>query len=158
MRRVSTDLGVACSVVRAGRLLLVKEAAGPHAGRWGIPKGYVDLNEAPEEAAKRELAEEVGLDGTIDGLIGVRTTLTPAGPAIFLCYAMSAPGEVRIDHGEISDHTWASPDEFDAVDWLSNTMLSLASASFSQGHLGLIDSTAARGRPYHLFTNAEVTT
>ena len=114
-----------------------------------------DLNEAPEEAAKRELAEEVGLDGTID--IGANH-LTVAGPAIFLCYAMSAPGEFRIDHGEISDHTWASPDEFDAVDWLSNTMLSLASASFSQGHLGLIDSTAARGRPYHLFTNAEVTT
>ena len=31
-------------------------------GAWQIPKGGIDPDEAPEEAARREAAEEIGLD------------------------------------------------------------------------------------------------
>lgn len=34
---------------------------GNHAGQWALPGGRIDAGEEPEEAALRELAEEVGL-------------------------------------------------------------------------------------------------
>ena len=39
---ISCDLGVAACVVIDDKILLVKEAVGKHAGRWGAPKGYAD--------------------------------------------------------------------------------------------------------------------
>jgi mutator protein MutT len=47
----------------APALLLTRRAAGlrSHAGQWALPGGRIDEGETPEEAALRELAEEVGL-------------------------------------------------------------------------------------------------
>ena len=59
---VSTDLGVAAAVVADHKLLIVQEKNGIHAGKWGLPKGYVDEAELPEHAAIRELKEETGLN------------------------------------------------------------------------------------------------
>src|SRR4029077_6436859 len=50
---------VAC-VVDAGRVLIVKQTAGPFAGAWLLPGGSVERNERLEDAARRELLEERG--------------------------------------------------------------------------------------------------
>ena len=49
--------GVAAVVVKNRAILLVKEASGPHAGLWGLPKGTVEQNELPSQAVLRELKE-----------------------------------------------------------------------------------------------------
>jgi 8-oxo-dGTP pyrophosphatase MutT (NUDIX family) len=41
-----------------------------HAGQWALPGGRLDDGESPEEAALRELGEEVGLDLNPDRVIG----------------------------------------------------------------------------------------
>lgn len=33
-----------------------------HAGHWGFPKGHAEGDESPADAARRELAEETGID------------------------------------------------------------------------------------------------
>jgi 8-oxo-dGTP pyrophosphatase MutT (NUDIX family) len=38
-------------------------------GRWQLPKGRIDLDEAPETAAMREVREEAGLETEMLGLI-----------------------------------------------------------------------------------------
>ena len=50
---------VAC-VDEAGRVLIVKQNAGPFAGAWLLPGGSVERNELLEDAARRELFEETG--------------------------------------------------------------------------------------------------
>jgi 8-oxo-dGTP diphosphatase len=50
---------VAC-VDNAGRVLVVKQVAGPFAGAWLLPGGNVESNERVEDAARRELFEETG--------------------------------------------------------------------------------------------------
>jgi 8-oxo-dGTP pyrophosphatase MutT (NUDIX family) len=54
---VADDAGAACFV-------LTRRVTGlrAHSGQWALPGGRLDPGETPEEAARRELAEEVGLD------------------------------------------------------------------------------------------------
>ena len=49
------DVGVAVVVRKNDSILLVREATGRYAGKWGIPKGRVDEEETPLDAALREL-------------------------------------------------------------------------------------------------------
>jgi 8-oxo-dGTP diphosphatase len=55
------------------RVLLVKRSVEPKKGFWCLPGGFMELDETPEHAALRELAEETGLKGRIDMLLGVST-------------------------------------------------------------------------------------
>ena len=51
-------------------ILLVKRAANPGKGLWGLPGGFIERGESPESAAKRELKEETMLDGDVIKTLG----------------------------------------------------------------------------------------
>jgi ADP-ribose pyrophosphatase YjhB (NUDIX family) len=48
-----------------GRLLLVRRAHDPEAGRWSLPGGKVEPGETTAAATAREVAEETGLAVTV---------------------------------------------------------------------------------------------
>lgn len=52
---------------RAGGRVEVVVVARPDEGLWALPKGKPHAGESVEETALREVAEETGLDVTIDG-------------------------------------------------------------------------------------------
>lgn len=52
------------------QLLLIRRGTGPAAGDWSIPGGRVEAGETLAEAVVRELAEETGLEGLCDELVG----------------------------------------------------------------------------------------
>ncbi len=43
------------------KILLIQRAKEPFAGSWAFPGGFVDMDETTENAAKRELEEETGI-------------------------------------------------------------------------------------------------
>ncbi len=90
-------------------LILTRRATalGRHAGQWALPGGRIDPGESAEEAALRELFEEVGLQLSSEDILGRLDdyvthsgfVMTPvvvwAGAATALC---ANPGEVASIH------------------------------------------------------------
>lgn len=54
-------MGCGVAVLRDGNLLLIRRARSPEAGCWSLPGGKVELWECTEAAARREIAEEIGI-------------------------------------------------------------------------------------------------
>ena len=51
-------------------ILLVKRAAEPGKGLWGLPGGFIERGESLEGGAKRELLEETNLVGSVQEILG----------------------------------------------------------------------------------------
>ena len=64
-------------VVDAGDLLLVRRGFEPWAGHWAVPGGRVEAGETLAEAVVREVAEETGLEGVCDRLVGWVERIAP---------------------------------------------------------------------------------
>lgn len=63
-------VSVGMIVLKGDRVLFVTKG-GQYAGKWGRPSGFVEAGETVEEAAKRELLEETGIETELEGLLGV---------------------------------------------------------------------------------------
>lgn len=61
---------VVAGFMRKGRQVLVGQRPENHslAGQWEFPGGKIESGEAPEEALKRELQEELGIEATVGQL------------------------------------------------------------------------------------------
>lgn len=53
--------GVAVFAVRDGKFLVGQRRGSHAAGTWSVPGGWMEYGESIEDAARRELSEEVGL-------------------------------------------------------------------------------------------------
>ena len=110
MARGAVSAIVGC-VDEAGRVLIVKQTAGPFAGAWLLPGGSVEPDERVDDAARRELAEETGY--RVDELRPVaryEVRSVPPGRFEFLVHLFrggTVSGTARAEHG--SELLWADP-------------------------------------------------
>ncbi|TWJ10768.1 ADP-ribose pyrophosphatase YjhB (NUDIX family) [Stackebrandtia albiflava] len=92
---------------RDGAVLLVRVGGTlpDEAGTWMLPGGGVEHGEHPAQAVVREVAEETGLDVTVEGLTTVgsdhRTIPFPSGPVDFHCVYFVY--RVRVTGGTLRD-------------------------------------------------------
>lgn len=68
-------VAVGVVVVMDSRVLLVKRGREPSKGLWSVPGGLIELGEKLEDAARREVREETGIDVQIDKLLGVANNI-----------------------------------------------------------------------------------
>jgi 8-oxo-dGTP diphosphatase len=104
---------------RAGRILLVRAAAYlTVAGRWYLPGGGVEHGETPQDALRREVAEESGLAVDRSTLLGVLSDTWPIPDGTLLhtvriIYSIDRwSGELRPEASGSSDAArWFDPSE-----------------------------------------------
>ncbi|MGH9942855.1 MAG: NUDIX hydrolase, partial [Pyrinomonadaceae bacterium] len=91
-----------------GRVLLLKHRYRAGNG-WGIPGGFLEKGEQPDEALRRELREEVGLELDTAQLVRARTLRRPRQVELhYLCRAQDA-GSAIPQSREIDKAAWFDP-------------------------------------------------
>lgn len=94
-----------------GRVLLLNHVFRAGSG-WGIPGGFIEKYEQPEEALRRELREEVELELESADIAFVRTLRTQKQiEIIFRCRPLGNPGR---QSGEIKGAEWFELDKLPA--------------------------------------------
>jgi ADP-ribose pyrophosphatase YjhB (NUDIX family) len=110
-------------------ILLLRRAVEPGLGAWDLPAGYLDAGESFEIAARREAAEETGLQVELISLAGVyHSAPANAVSAVFRARPADLEAEVRLDF-ESSDHAWVARSQVPG--WLPRIAFAAMAAAVS---------------------------
>lgn len=100
-----------------GEILMVERTFDPGKGEFDPPGGYVNYGESPEEAIKRELKEELGVDIVVDKVINVGKTEYVQNeinyPTVLTCF-LTKPinsAEIKLNADENSSYKYFSIEE-----------------------------------------------
>jgi ADP-ribose pyrophosphatase YjhB (NUDIX family) len=97
-------------------ILLVRRSIEPKIGEWCLPGGFLEIGETPENGALRELAEETGLEGEIESLLGVRTTPSQQYQSILMIAFSIAKFQGQVVAGDDADDVqWFSHDQLPQI-------------------------------------------
>lgn len=105
-------LTVDCVVVDPARgVLMVRRKNTPFKGDFALPGGFVDIGETVEDAARRELREETGLEATRLMLVGVysKPDRDPRGHTCSVAFL-----------AEVKNKNAKASDDASEVDWVKN--------------------------------------
>lgn len=89
-----------------------------HPGQWALPGGRRDPGETPEQTARRELAEEIGLELAEDAVLGrLDDFVTRSGYVIspIVMWAGAIPDELEPNADEVAEVHRIPLSQFDAV-------------------------------------------
>lgn len=97
--------GVKCLIEHDGRWLFIRNSYGVK--HWTFPGGGIRRGELPEEAAKREVAEEVGIELDEVEPIGVyRSTKQFKRDTVYCFRALVDSPAHQIDGREVMESCW----------------------------------------------------
>lgn len=102
---------VACAIPMEddGSVWLLRRGFQPGAGRWTFPGGFVDLGETVEDAARREVREELQVDVVLSSLLGLYSR--PDDRIVLLVWrARIASGQVPATTPEATEVRRFAPD------------------------------------------------
>lgn len=109
-----------------GQVLLLKHVFRPGSG-WGIPGGFLERDEQPDAAIRRELREETGMELESLEIAFVRTLMKSA--RVEIIYRCRAHGEAAPQGYEINSAEWFPPDRLPSSlskdqQWIIKTVMS----------------------------------
>ncbi|MBI5356802.1 NUDIX hydrolase [Candidatus Collierbacteria bacterium] len=117
---------VSAIISRDEKILLCRRAAGPFAGKWDLPGGFMEEGESAEAGMRREMREELKVEIEIEKLIGVfGPSYYPFGGQdnynIDIYYLVIPVGEpVAVDKSDVAEIGWFDPNNLPDMAFPSN--------------------------------------
>jgi ADP-ribose pyrophosphatase YjhB (NUDIX family) len=127
-------VGIGCIVFRGEQVLLVRRGKPPRIGQWSLPGGAQHVGETAEEAARRELREEAGIEVGPMALAIVVDAISrdDDGRALYHYTIIDFTADWRAGEAragdDVSEVAWALPEEFPAYDLTEATHRAVAAA------------------------------
>ncbi len=116
-----------------GRALLGRQSSWPP-NRFSTLAGFVEPGEAPDDAVRREVMEEVGVD--VGDVVYAGSQPWPFPASLMLGFHGEAKStKITVDHDEIAEARWFSRDELSALS-AANQILTPANVSISSWLIG----------------------
>ena len=108
---------VAAIIHHDGAYFATQRGYGEFEGMWEFPGGKIEPGESREDALKREIQEELGVDIYIKELLCTTEYDYPTFHLTMHCYLCSvASGEIELR--EHKSAQWLTAETFDTVEWL----------------------------------------
>lgn len=98
-------------IIHRGKILFIQRAQELAKGKWAFPGGSFKGDKTAEEAAKREVREETGLDIKILRLLGVYRTKEYEPNYEISCFVAESKEDKVIPNSEVMDWKWLDPIE-----------------------------------------------
>ena len=120
-------VGAGALIYKGNSVLLVKRNNEPNKGRWALPGGVVKVGERVEDATRREVKEEVGLEIGLEGLLDISDDIHYDGKGrvmyhfVLVSYLASPQGGKVKVNSESEEYKWFSPTEVRSVFATDNT-------------------------------------
>ena len=121
-------VGVGVVAIKDGRVLLIRRAKPPRAGRWSLPGGRQRLGETVRETARRELREEAGVEAEVTALLDVVDSITrdDAGAIAYhytlVDFLAEWRGGAPRAGGDATEALWADPDDLGSYELWDDTL------------------------------------
>lgn len=93
-----------------GRVLAIRRADNGH---WELPGGVLEIEESPEDGARREVLEETGIEVDVDRLTGVYKNMTRG--IVALVFRCRPVGGTEATSEESAAVAWLTPEEVTAT-------------------------------------------
>lgn len=108
-------VGAVC--VDGGRVLLIRRGRGVLTGQWSLPGGHVEQGELLADAVVRELREETGLEGRVQGLCGIAERVLGHHHYVILDYWVEVAGDAdeAVAGDDATEVRWADRAELDEL-------------------------------------------
>jgi ADP-ribose pyrophosphatase YjhB (NUDIX family) len=90
---------VGCFVYWRDRVVLCRRAIDPAKGKWDQPTGFMEAGETLEQAASRELLEEVGLEVPASSMVLYLVASIPHMNQVFVVFRAELPTEPTFNVG-----------------------------------------------------------
>jgi 8-oxo-dGTP diphosphatase len=143
---VTVDVVVLTLCDRQLWALMIRRGGPPYKGRWALPGGFVEIDEDLETAARRELAEETGVQDTTVRLEQLATygapDRDPRHRTVSVAWLAVLPGPTDLNAGSDASHAAWKP-----VDHL------LARGRLAFDHRRILDDAVERVRAKLEYTN-----
>jgi 8-oxo-dGTP diphosphatase len=110
------ELAVGAVCVDGDRLLLVRRGRGVALGAWSLPGGRVEHGETLHAAVLRELREETGLDGSVDGLCGIAERVFDTAHYVILDYWVTVTGTSATAGDDAAEVRWVDAAQLSGLD------------------------------------------